>query len=376
MNNNYPKGWTYHDFAPLWKAEFFNPQQWAKLFVDSGAKYVVLTSKHHEGFTLWPSNYSWGWNSVDVGPHRDLVGELGAAVKSQGIKFGLYHSLFEWFNPLWNLDRGNNFKTSYFADRKTMPELYELVNAYKPEVIWSDGPHGASTEYYKSKEFLAWLYNESPVKDTVVVNDRWGTGSTGRHGDFFNVKDRYRPGKLVPHKWENCMTLDRHTWGFSRTSVLENYYTIDELVKEVVETVAFGGNILINVGPTADGRIVPIFEYLLRGLGSWLAINGEAIYDTVPWKYQKDNVTSDVYYTQSTTKSRVYVHFSTWPHDDELHLHSIPAQDNLKVALLNRLKPIDLKTSTGKEGELVIDLSTVDRFVSRDVAFVLTIEGL
>ena len=125
---------------------------------------------------------------MDVGPARDIVGEFTQAAKqSSRIKHGLYHSFFEWFNPLFQLDSKNNFSTRNYI--KGTAELYELVNRYEPELIWSDGDP-APPEYWQSQEFLSWLYNESPVKDTVVVNDRWGFGTPCKHGGFLNCADR------------------------------------------------------------------------------------------------------------------------------------------------------------------------------------------
>ncbi|KAK2106170.1 Tissue alpha-L-fucosidase [Saguinus oedipus] len=136
-----------------------------------GPRYVVLTTKHHEGFTNWPSPVSWNWNSKDVGPHRDLVGELGTALRKRNMHYGLYHSLLEWFHPLYLLDKKNGFKTQHFVSAKTMPELYDLVNSlgahrgrYKPDLIWSDGDWEAPDAYWNSTNFLSWLYNDSPVK--------------------------------------------------------------------------------------------------------------------------------------------------------------------------------------------------------------------
>lgn len=135
--------------------------QWAKLFEASGAKYVVLTSKHSEGYCLWPSITAWNWNSMDVGSNRDLVGDLATAVRNTtSLKFGLYHALPEWFNPLYLIDQNNNFTTQYYPNIKTMPEFYDLVNRYKPDIIWSDGYDANFDTYWNSTGFLAWLYND------------------------------------------------------------------------------------------------------------------------------------------------------------------------------------------------------------------------
>ncbi|ESO99506.1 hypothetical protein LOTGIDRAFT_158597 [Lottia gigantea] len=238
MKNNYRPDFTYPDFASQFTAEFYNPAQWADIFQASGAEYIVFGSKHHEGFTNWPSNYSFNWNSMAVGPKRDLVGDLAKAIRQNtSIHFGLYHSLFEWYNPYYLQDKANNFSTQYFVNGKTMPELYELVNNYKPEIIWSDGEWEASSDYWDSKQFIAWLYNDSPVKDTVVTNDRWGKDSTCHHGGYLTCQDRYQPGVLQKRKWENAMTIDRQSWGFRRNAALDEYLTTDELIDTFVETV-------------------------------------------------------------------------------------------------------------------------------------------
>ena len=233
MEKNYRPNFTYADFAAQFTAEFFDPAQWADLFQAAGAKYVVLTTKHHEGFTLWPSKYAWNWNAVDVGPNRDLVGDLAAAVRNRtDIRFGVYHSLFEFFNPIWLSDKESNFTQVTFPAAKSIPELYELVYNYEPDIIWSDGSSQApSSDYWGSKDFLAWLYNDSPIRDRVVTNDRWGTDAGCAHGDFFTCHDRYNPGVLQAHKWENCMTVDRYSWGYRREATLSDMLTMDDLTK-------------------------------------------------------------------------------------------------------------------------------------------------
>ena len=179
MADNYRPDFKYQDFGPQLTMEFFNPAQFAELVKASGAKYFVFTSKHCDGFTNFPSLYTFGWNSMDVGPKRDVVGELRAAFnKHPDIHFGLYYSLFEWFNPIYMKDKANNHTTQEYVNNKMIPEMKYLVENYKPEIIWTDGDWEATPKYWKSKEFLAWLYNDSPTKDTVVTNDRYCTFRT------------------------------------------------------------------------------------------------------------------------------------------------------------------------------------------------------
>ncbi|KAH0535268.1 alpha-L-fucosidase [Cotesia glomerata] len=332
MRQRYPPNYSYQDFARDFTADFFNATQWTELFTAAGAKYVVLTSKHHEGYTLWPSKYSFSWNAKDVGPHKDLLGELARAIRKTPIKFGLYHSLYEWFNPMWESDKKSNFSTSEFVNYKIIPEMIELVNTYHPEVLWSDGEWEAPDTYWKSKEFLAWLFNQSPVKDTVVVNDRWGHETLCHHGDFYTCTDRYNPGVLQKHKWENAMTIDKKSWGFRRNAALSEYLTTSELIKELVITVSCGGNLLMNVGPTKDGIIPPIYEERLREMGQWLKINGEAIYYTRPFAIQNDTLSKDVWYTQGNSGDTrtIYAIVLTWPANDLLPL-SVHSASNLSI---------------------------------------------
>jgi len=329
MKKNYRPGFSYPEFGPMFTAEFFDPVQWADLFKSSGAKYIVLTSKHHEGYTLWPSKYSWNWNAGDVGPKRDLVGDLALAIRSKtDLKFGLYHSLYEWFHPLYLQDKKNKFKTQDFVRTKTVPELYEIVNKYKPSVVWSDGDWEPTDKYWNSTDFISWLYNDSPVKDEVVVNDRWGSGVLCKHGDFYTCSDRFNPGTLQTHKWENCFTIDKHSWGYRRNAVLSDFFSTSELLKETVKTISCGGNMLLNVGPTHYGQIPPIYEERLRDMGRWLDVNGEAIYSSSPWTHQNDTVTPDVWYTMGKSGdgyisvNPVYANVLFWPEDNIVQLNS------------------------------------------------------
>ncbi|XP_036770592.2 tissue alpha-L-fucosidase isoform X1 [Manis pentadactyla] len=339
MDDNYPPNFTYADFGPQFTTRFFEPEAWADLFQRAGAKYVVLTAKHHEGFTNWPSPVSWNWNSMDLGPHRDLVGELGKAIRKRNMRYGLYHSLLEWFHPLYLLDKKNGFKTQYFVNAKTMPELYDLVDRYRPDLIWSDGQWEAPESYWNSTAFLAWLYNDSPVKNGVVVNDRWCKSCICRHGGYYNCEDKFKPQTLPNHKWEMCTSIDKLSWGYRRNMKMSGISSEAEIISELIETVSLGGNYLLNIGPTKDGLIVPIFQERLLAVGKWLHINGEAIYSSKPWRVQSEKNMTSVWYTSKG--SDVYAFFLYWPENGILILQTPVTTSATQIRLLGVEK--DLK---------------------------------
>lgn len=298
----------YQDFAPQFKAELFEPEQWAQVFKDAGAQYVVLTSKHHEGFTLWPSRYSWNWNAVDIGPHRDVLGDLTQAVRAAGLRMGYYYSLYEWFNPRYHTDLQG------YIDDYMWPQLKELVTTYEPDIVWADGEWDHPSEVWKSPDFLAWLYNESPVRGHVVVNDRWGKETRSKHGGFYTTEYALVHGdglsaEAAQHKWEECRGIGG-SFGYNRAEMLDDYATSEQLVHLLIDLVSKGGNLLLNVGPTADGRIPVIQQQRLRDLGDWLRVNGEAIYGTRPW-HPPGDVAEPLRFTQKD--GAVYAVSLTWP---------------------------------------------------------------
>lgn len=308
-NATYGKDFKYQDFVKDFKAEMFNPNLWAGIFKNSGAKYVVLTSKHHEGFTLWPSAQSWNWNSVDVGPHRDLCGDLTNAVKEKGLHMGFYYSLYEWFNPLYKND------VKKYVEDHMIPQMKDLVTRYEPDLVWTDGEWGQTSDTWESTSFLSWLFNDSPVKNTVAVNDRWGKETRGKHGGFYTteydlVHSDKSTGKLFERPWEECRGIGG-SFGYNRNEDLEDYSSSEELVHILIDKVARGGNLLLNVGPTADGRIPVIMQQRLSDIGEWLKVNGEAIYDSRLWE-NAPAVTpeSTVFYTKKGND--LYVIVTKW----------------------------------------------------------------
>ncbi|HEX4772761.1 MAG TPA: alpha-L-fucosidase [Bryobacteraceae bacterium] len=277
----YGPDFSYFDFAPLFRAELFDPDYWAGLFVDSGAKYVALTSKHHEGFTLWrnpQANRSWGraWNAVDIGPKRDLLLDLTEAGRRKGLHIGIYYSLYEWYNPLWLSD-----KRRYVAEHM-IPQFKDVVTHAKPDIIFSDGEWELPSEEWRSTEILAWLFNESPVADRVVIDDRWGSDTRHKHGGYYTTE--YTSGmQQASHAWEESRGMG-YSYGYNRMEALSDYHSDRQLLLMLVDIVSRGGNLLLDIGPRADGRIPVIMEERLRQIGSWLQQNGEAIYETTAFK--------------------------------------------------------------------------------------------
>lgn len=272
---------SYYDLANDFKAELFQPDEWAKLFEKSGAKYIVLTSKHHDGYSLWPSaetNKTWGfpWTAADIGPKRDLLGDLFAAVRKTSVRAGMYYSLYEWFNPLWKKD------PAAFAEKHTWPQMKDLINHYQPDVFWTDGDWDAPAELWKSQQFLAWLYNESPVKEKVVVNDRWGSGIRFHHAGIYTPE--YQPDlDFDNHAWEESRGMG-FSYGYNREEDAWDYNSTQSLVLQLIDKVSRGGNFLLDIGPDEHGKIPPVMQERLLQMGEWLKLNGEAIYNTRRWK--------------------------------------------------------------------------------------------
>jgi alpha-L-fucosidase len=276
MRQWYGEQATYRDLAPRFRAELFDPAEWADLFARAGARYVVLVSKHHDGYALWPSRYAPGWNSVDVGPGRDIVGELSDAVRAAGLRMGLYYSLAEWNNPLhrWYLDPPDSIGP--YVERHLIPQFRELISTYRPAVLFADGEWLNTAEQWHARELIAWYY--VTVGDEAIVNDRWGAGS-----DIGFRTPEYSAGIAETERpWTEVRGLGR-SFGLNRNEKLDAYLSPGALVRFFAGLVADGGGLILNVGPAADGQIPLLQQERLVQLGDWLAINGEAIYGSRPW---------------------------------------------------------------------------------------------
>lgn len=368
---------SYYDLADDFHAELFNPDEWAQLFERAGAKYVVLTSKHHDGFCLWPSqeaSKSWGfpWSADVRGPKRDLLGDLFTALGKTSVKPGLYYSLYEWYNPLWQFDPAR------YARDHAMPQLYDLVQRYKPWVVWSDGDWDATPEVWRSPEFLAWLYNESPVRDRVVVNDRWGSGVRFKHGGIYTPE--YQPDMdFEDHAWEESRGMG-FSYGYNRAENAWDYNSAQSMILHLVDKASRGGNFLLDIGPDAHGQIPPIMQDRLLEIGKWLEINGEAIYGTRRWRsaYQWSEgrrdwkapevdgwktsgdallkltidpdpgfAVKEVFYTWNPKTKSVYAIFPKYPLDRKLVLKGLGVNAGMDVTMLATKEKLRVENTNG-----------------------------
>ena len=277
----------YMDFAPEFNQALkaWDPVAMAGLFADAGAQYVVLTTKHHDGFTLWPSeienpNLPAGMRSTE----RDVVGDLTSAVKAAQMRMGFYYSGgLDWsFNPepIDTLEKvwGTIIQTQEFADYADA-HWRELIAKYDPAILWNDIGYPEQADL---AQIVADFYNTNP---DGLINNRFEIGKEGaprRHHDF-TTPEYAKMDEITDYKWETCRGLG-YSFGYNRVETAEHTIGEAELIHLLADIVSKNGNLLLNAGPMPDGTIPDLQASRLRALGEWLGKNGEAIYGTRPWK--------------------------------------------------------------------------------------------
>lgn len=313
-DRTYGRGFPYEAFADCFTCDRWEPGEWARLFKESGAGYVVLTTKHHDGFCLYPSRYTH-FNAFEQGPKRDLVGELTAAVRAEGLRMGTYFSgLLDWttFSDPLTGDIGDNYNQSDAFAEYSRNQAMELIERYHPSVLWNDigWPEKGRDDL---PQLFAHYYHAVP---DGVVNDRWSV-------DFCDYTTaEYQSGRrALDKKWEMCRGLGL-SFGYNQNEDEKTILSGRDLVRILVEYVSHNGNLLINVGPRADGTIPDIQKDRLLCLGAWMKTNGEAIYGTRPWaerQHDKLENGADVFYTRKGTDLFAIVdHLSPGMHEIRL----------------------------------------------------------
>jgi alpha-L-fucosidase len=276
---HYGAEYDYYNFAPVFNREIqkWKPDEWAKIFKNSGARYVVLTSKHHEGFTLWPSSIPNPTLSPDrQHASRDIVGELTTAVRKQGLHMGLYYSGgYDWTFVPGPIRTSAGYETvkpqSEEYGKYANAQIHELIERYHPSILWNDIGWPKTG---KALEVEADYYNDVP---DGVINNRFDVA----HADFASP-EYTKLDQISKKKWEECRGLGQ-SFGYNRAEGEAETIAPGELIALLVDIVSKNGNLLLDVGPEADGTIPPVQMERLKALGTWLKQNGEAIYDTEPW---------------------------------------------------------------------------------------------
>jgi alpha-L-fucosidase len=283
----------YKDFIPLFKCEKFDPDQWAALFKKAGAKYVVPTAEHHDGFAMWDSDLTQ-WCAGKMGPKRDLIGDLAKAVRKKGMEFGVSNHRMENYSfvrPLPDLKTDlfdPRYADFYGPPRQGFPDQRfrddwvarntELIDKYRPDMLWFDNGVNSRRLDPEKLEVAAYYYNRAR---------EWGKEMTISTKDEAylagSVKDYERqqrgPTTLQPEVWQVDDSVHQR-WGYLNDA---QYCTVASIVYRLVENVSKNGNLLMNFSPKADGTMPEEQQKLLLGIGKWLEVNGDAIYGTRPW---------------------------------------------------------------------------------------------
>jgi len=277
----------------------FNAESWVLAAKKAGMKYIVAAAKHHEGFAMYKSS-SDPYNIVDFTPFkRDPMKELADACKKFDVKFGVYYSLGrDWHDPdvatnwptkggrsnTWDFPNEDAKDFSKYFERKVKPQVNELITQYHPAILWFDTPELINKE--QSRELKELIVNLDPK---CIVNERIGN----RFGDF-DILEQKGGDKIVSGCWETCITMSKN-WGYVKADT--TFKSSEKLIGLLVDAVSKGGNLLLNVGPTAEGIIRPQNLSRMAEIGKWLTLNGEAVYGTKPWKVYGENADSAAYKT-------------------------------------------------------------------------------
>jgi len=352
-NQTYGEDVAYEDFAPMFNqaVEKWNPDEWARLFQKVGARYVVLTTKRHDGFLLWPSDQTSPHMSGRFGTERDLVGELTESVRNQGMKMGLYYSGgLDWsFNETpvrdfpdvpGTIEQSANFVTYSEGHWR------ELIDRYAPSVLWNDIGFPANGNV---PDLFAYYYNAVP---DGVINDRWRQAAAGgsainfdeianlpppEHCDF-TTPEYASYQQIVEKKWEGTRGIG-HSFGYNQNEGPDDYLSVVELVRSFVDIVSKNGNLLLNVGPMADGTIPALQRERLLGLGAWLDINGEAIFETRPW-LTADGTSAEGIPLRHTQKNQSLYTFLMDTPDGQVTLEHLALEAGTTMTLLGHDEPL------------------------------------
>jgi alpha-L-fucosidase len=370
----------YKNFVPKFRAEKWDPEAWAALFKRSGAKYVVPVAEHHDGFAMYDSSHT-RWNSLNMGPKRDICGELAKAVRKRGMKFGVStHYAWNWryyfkdesfdnINPAYGDFYGVNHGAKTPASPEFIAHWYartkELIDKYKPDLLWFDFGFCYPEFEQSRKEIAAYYYNKGIEwnKGVVLNYKRWTRPAEGvtevAFPDGAGTLDLER--EKSPHIreffWQTDTSVSTKSWGYIED---DEFKSPDRLVDDLVDIVSKNGCLLLNIGPRADGTIPNEAQDILLAMGRWLRVNGQAIYKTRPWKISGEGPTGTAEGHLSEEKNKPYtaedIRFTQdgkhlfaivldWPQEDKTVIKSLRAATDVGVDGIKSVNLLGQKTS-------------------------------
>jgi alpha-L-fucosidase len=312
------------ELLPKFNPVKYDPDAWVLAAKNAGMKYLVITSKHHDGFCLWDSKLT-DWDVASTPYKKDLLKPLEEACRKHGIRFCVYHSIMDWSHPDWGSKEqwkkpapwmGNASNPNPDMDRFTSylkGQLDELITSYHPGILWFDGEWEPAWTHERGVDLYNWLRAKDPA---LIINNRVDKGRKGMEGhtkDPMFKGDYGTPEQQIPAtgfgegvSWESCMTMNG-TWGFKENDT--KWKSAETLVQNLIDIASKGGNYLLNVGPTGEGEIPAASLERLAAIGEWMKMNGESIHGTTASLFSKPS-----WKGRSTTRqlpsggARIYVH--------------------------------------------------------------------
>ena len=340
----------YMKYAAQFNPTKYNAEEWVKMSKDAGFKYLVVTSKHHDGFAMYKSAHPF--NIVDATPFkRDWVQEIADACKKYDMKFGIYYSQAQdWTEPggaaeggHWDSAQNGNMKD--YIDNKSIPQIKEVLEKYHPTLLWFDTPTGMKPEFSRK---ITDVLKQYP---NLIYNNRL----EGYRGGDWITPEQYIPTMGYPGKnWESCMTMN-DTWGFKTYD--SAWKSNKELIRNLVEVASKGGNYLLNVGPTSDGAIPTQSINSLKAIGTWLKTNGQSIYGTTgtPFSYLP-------FGRCTSKKDMLYLHIQKWPTNGVV---KIPIDNPIvKATLLAQPKFKVVSSKVGNYIQFKLPKNEIDTFTT------------
>ncbi len=348
----HPGEFGYKDFIPLFKAENFNADAWLDIFVKAGAKYIVPVAEHHDAFAMYDSRYT-RWNSVEMGPKRDVLKELFTAARKAGIKTGASsHFAFNWvfFNRKKEFDNwdsayfdlyGHNLEKHDQMDEKHLTNWWnrttDIIDNYQPDIMWFDFYWDKEVFRPYHKRLAAYYYNKGIEwnKEVVLQGKNFGDFQSFPEGTFLYDLERGKLADIRKEPWQTDTSIGKNSWGYVSNWISK---TPSQLIDDLVDIVSKNGCLLLNVGPKSDGTIPEDQIKVLMEIGKWLQTNGQAIYGSRPWQIfgEGPTVVAAGHHTEKNNKNFTENDFRFTTNDNKLYAIALelPGNNTLNISSL------------------------------------------